>query len=714
MSNAAGCTPVWRRRWRIAAAARPRRGSRTTGAARRRRRGRRTRRRAGRCAPLGRPIAGFGFEAAAAHYRPRVDGSVHGPDRGLDRVRRGAAAGWRRRAQPGTCCSARRARQSARSDRAVDLAQAALALGGGLAGFEVPIRDDEQADLLRRGRRRAAGRRGRPCGRRSVAGCRWRWPGTAPLDERVALAQDAVRMARDAGDREIESAVLAAYCDAIAGPGSCRASASPPRPGCSSLAGRHAGRQACGSTRPCCSPTACCWSPAWSGATSRRPTSRRLAYERVARRLNIPRYALVARDLAGHAGPAGRQPGPARCSTRPSPTEIGRRADSVNAELMVFTVRMQAHLDRGTAEQFTDDVTSVAGRDWVRAGCRRCTTPGRPGCCSPPGTPATPRAVLRAFLTGTAESMPKDAEWLEAIGRWPTSRSQLDDQAAAAAFSRRCARTRSCGRSTASAGAVFGAVAEQLGRLAAYLGRPDEPTGYLGRARERYVRQARPALLRRVDARSHRPRGRRGPPDIGRLHRDGQRLADRVARPAQHGARFQGPARPGGPARPARSGGAGARPRRGGRRSTRRRGRGPTSVRSWTTPRGAPTGAGWPSWTRIWPTPTPTPTSAGWSGCAPNGRMLADQLAGALGLGGRPRIAGDPADRARKAVTMRIRAAISHDRPAGRAARPAPAQRGPHRPGVQLQAGEPGQLAELTMSGRHLTPQVIVPQRAKG
>src|SRR5262249_29195315 len=38
--------------------------------------------------------------------------------------------------------------------------------------------------------------------------------------------------------------------------------------------------------------------------------------------------------------------------------------------------------------------------------------------------------------------------------------------------------------------------------------------------------------------------------------------------------------------------------------------------------------------------------------------MLADELAGALGLGGRARFAGDPADRARKAVTMRIRAAI--------------------------------------------------------
>jgi hypothetical protein len=38
--------------------------------------------------------------------------------------------------------------------------------------------------------------------------------------------------------------------------------------------------------------------------------------------------------------------------------------------------------------------------------------------------------------------------------------------------------------------------------------------------------------------------------------------------------------------------------------------------------------------------------------------MIADELAGALGLGGRPRSLGDPVDRARKAVTMRIRAAV--------------------------------------------------------
>jgi hypothetical protein len=50
--------------------------------------------------------------------------------------------------------------------------------------------------------------------------------------------------------------------------------------------------------------------------------------------------------------------------------------------------------------------------------------------------------------------------------------------------------------------------------------------------------------------------------------------------------------------------------------------------------------------------------------------MLVSELAGAVGLGGRARIAGDPAERARKAVTMRIRAAIraigEHDAALGR------------------------------------------------
>ena len=86
------------------------------------------------------------------------------------------------------------AREAAAAGRASDLARAALALGGGLAGFEVPLQDEEQADLLRQADAalpsdeialRAAVR-----GRLSLALAR-----SVPETDRVALAQDAVRLA---------------------------------------------------------------------------------------------------------------------------------------------------------------------------------------------------------------------------------------------------------------------------------------------------------------------------------------------------------------------------------------------------------------------------------------------------------------------------------------------------------------------------------------
>ena len=76
------------------------------------------------------------------------------------------------------------------------------------------------------------------------------------------------------------------------------------------------------------------------------------------------------------------------------------------------------------------------------------------------------------------------------------------------------------------------------------------------------------------------------------------------------------------------------------------------------------------SWTARSTRRSPTPTSAGCERLRSERSLLADELAGALGLGGRARIAGDPTERARKAVTMRIRAAIAtiaaHDEPLAR------------------------------------------------
>jgi len=74
-------------------------------------------------------------------------------------------------------------------------------------------------------------------------------------------------------------------------------------------------------------------------------------------------------------------------------------------------------------------------------------------------------------------------------------------------------------------GAVFGTVAEQLGKLAAYLGRPDQAARYLATAQDRYEQAGTPALLARLDALAgRRPQAQAaGAADsAGRLRRSGQ------------------------------------------------------------------------------------------------------------------------------------------------------------------------------------------------
>ena len=140
--------------------------------------------------------------------RPRAGGAVGGPDPDPRRVRRGRSqlGGDTAAARDGV---ARAARAAVAADRATDLAHAALALGGGVAGFEVAAHDDEQTDLLRQADRALpaaeAGLRAAVRARLSLA-----LAGTVSDTERVRLAGDAVGTARRAGAREIESAALAA------------------------------------------------------------------------------------------------------------------------------------------------------------------------------------------------------------------------------------------------------------------------------------------------------------------------------------------------------------------------------------------------------------------------------------------------------------------------------------------------------------------------
>lgn len=100
------------------------------------------------------------------------------------------------------------------------LARAALGLGSGPAGFEVALLDREQVDLLEEARASlpsdAAGLLSMTTARLSVAATV-----TDSAANRLALAQEAVRLARQAGDDPALAYALSALCDAQAGPDDC-------------------------------------------------------------------------------------------------------------------------------------------------------------------------------------------------------------------------------------------------------------------------------------------------------------------------------------------------------------------------------------------------------------------------------------------------------------------------------------------------------------
>ncbi|HTR96063.1 MAG TPA: AAA family ATPase [Trebonia sp.] len=601
-------------------------------------------------------VTGFGFEAAAAHYARALDGRPSGAI--------AVAVEFGEVLQlSGDVAAAREvllgaAREAASAGRAGDLARAALALGGGLAGFEVPLQDEEQADLLRKADAalppeetaiRAAVR-----GRLSLA-----LAGSAPPAERVALAQDAVLLARGAGDPQIESAVLAAYCDAIAGPdyvperaeSATRMLSLASAPPEASLQ-----RQAAVLLARRLLLVALLERGDVSGAQEQA-----VAYERLARHLGIPRYGWLPEIWRAMRAQLDGDPDGA-LEHAAAAEAIGRRAHSVNAELMAFTVRLQAHLDRGSPAEYADDVRALLARAGPDLPAMYYAAPARLLLAA--GDAGHARALLRHLRTHPDRGRPRDAEWLECHWAMADLAIDLDDRAAATLLADELAPYEELWAVDGIGGAVFGTVAEQLGRLAAYLGRPDEAASYLAVARDRYERAGTPALLARLDA-LRAPAPEVSSPNLtdasaaaGRLERSGQvwlvewrgrhsivpdskgirDLAVLLARPGQPVPALELVEAAGGPPAAAAGGSLGAVLDATARRAYQQR---LTDLEEELAEAEENADLGQIERLRA------------------ERSMLAAELAAALGLGGRARFAGDPAERARKAVTMRIRAAIS-------------------------------------------------------
>jgi AAA ATPase-like protein len=598
-------------------------------------------------------VAGFGFEAAVTHYARAL---ASRPAGGIAvSVEFGEAL-----QMCGDVATARgvllgAAREAAAAGRAGDLARAALALGGGLAGFEVPLQDEEQADLLRQAD--AALPPGETALRAAVRGrLSLALAGAAPVAERVALAQDAVGLASAAGDRLIEMAVLAAYCDAIAGPDYVRErteAANRMLSLATDLPAATLQRQAGVLLARRLLLVALLEQGDLPGAELQAA-----AYERAARRLGIPRYGWLPEIWRAMRALLDGDPDSA-LEHATAAEVIGRRADSFNAQLMAFTARMQAHLDRGTAAEYAGDVNTLMAAAGPDIPGMYYAAPARLLLAA--GDASQARVVLRALLAGPAEVMPRDAEWLECHWAMADLAISLDDRAAAIRLAADLAPYEALWAVDGMGGAVFGVVAEQVGRLAAYLGQPDEAARYLAAARDRYERAGALALRARLAAAAvpqpPAPASRTAD-TVGSLQRSGQvwlaqwrgrrsivpdgkgirDLAVLLARPGQPVPALELVEAAGGP--PAAAAGSSLGPVLD---ATARRAYQQRLADLAGELAEAEDNADLGRVERL----------------RAERSMLAAELAGALGLGGRARFAGDPAERARKAVTMRIRAAIS-------------------------------------------------------
>jgi hypothetical protein len=168
-----------------------------------------------------RAMAALAFEDAARWYEHVAAALATGEDGDAGRAAAALSLGAARLAAgdlDGGRAGFRQAAERARRARRPDLlARAALGLGGGPAGFEVQLLDGEQLSLLEEARDTLTDAHpvltALVTARLSIASLL-----VVPEPRRLELATEAVRLARSAGDDAALAACLAAFCDAIAGP----------------------------------------------------------------------------------------------------------------------------------------------------------------------------------------------------------------------------------------------------------------------------------------------------------------------------------------------------------------------------------------------------------------------------------------------------------------------------------------------------------------
>lgn len=556
------------------------------------------------------------------------------------------------------------ARQALRDGRPRDVATATLGIG--IGGFEVALRDDEQITLLEHARARLVSPdddslRAAVLSRLSVASA-WQ----RPAEDRAELAEESIALAHATGDTATEVAALAAWCDARSGPDHTGDRL------------ERTGRMIDIALR--------------SGDPASLLLARRLRlvalaecgdfagvdaeteeYARTSERLRLPLYDWPVPVWRGARALMSGDLDTARRHLTVAEA-LAARADSVNAAVLSLVLKANLLVAAGEPEaaaEAADEQQEIIGPyyDDLVVLARFYATVGR--------EQEARRMVRRKLAAGIGR--PTDSEHLSEL--W-----LLGDAAIALGETDAAARVYEALRPYADHWAIngifgtcFGQVAHALGRLATRLGDPDEARNRLRQARKAHEEAGAGLLVAQTDAalaeldgpsgaaRASSASGVSGTPGAsvpdespepsGEFRRSGRvwhvgwngstatvpdtkgmrDLATLLAAPGREVHVLDLIEAAGGPGAAAAGGHTGERLDKPARDAYRQR---LAEIEDELAEADAASDVGRADRLRR------------------EQEFLAAELSGALGLGGRARTEGDPVERARKAVTMRIRTAL--------------------------------------------------------
>ncbi|MGW2832042.1 ATP-binding protein [Streptomyces sp. NPDC001286] len=605
------------------------------------------------------PAAGGRAEPAAPASGGRAEPAAPGsPDRaelvemllGLGAARLGA--GEREAARGALLRAAGAARELGRPDL---LARAALGLGTGPVGFEVDLEDRRQVDLLTEARAALTAESAAPfTALRAAVTARLSLAAglVEPAGRRLALAEEAVRTAREAGDPATLAAALAALCDARPGPDHCRdrldwsarivATARDLRDPALELLGRRLRSVALMETGGFAEADA-----------------EAAAYEAVVRPLRHPLYAWYVPLWRGtRALMEGRYED---CATELDEVErLGRRAGSANAGLLAATQRWCLYAetgDRAGLERVGAEATVLERSPmlWPRVTLALLAAQfGRP-------EEAARRLSAVAPRIGGA---PRDSEWLPMVAQAAETVAAVGSHPAAPDLYDLLAPYAGLFVVEGIGAAVRGPVERHLALLAAAMGDPDRARTHREAALRAAEAAGAVALVERIAHETAQPPTASTPaPDTALFHHEGPlwhlRYAGREARvPDSKGLHDLAVllSRPGTPVPAVELASPGPVGELGGD-ATGLHPQGDTGEAVDAVARAA-----YRRRLRELEEEARDADAAGDAGrserIAVERDALVGQLAAAYGIGGRVRRTGSPAERARTAVTARIRAAV--------------------------------------------------------